>query len=179
MAIVLETQRLYLRQWLEEDFIPWADMNADPRVMEFFVSPIPLERSLELAAELRDALERNLYGWFVMERKGSPGFAGVLALDDVRYEVPFEPRREIGWRLPTSSWGHGFATEGACALLDYAFTNLQWSRVVAMTAVHNTRSRRVMERLGMTHDPVEDFDHPRVPDGHPVKRHVLYRAAQL
>jgi len=150
-------------------------MNADPRVMQFFVSTTPPERSRELAAILRKDLEQNGYGWFVMERKDKPGFAGVAVIDDIRFDVPFEPRREIGWRLPVESWGHGYATEAARALLDYAFKELHWPEIVAMTTVKNVRSRRVMEKLGMTHDAAEDFDHPRVPDGHPIKRHVLYR----
>jgi len=150
-------------------------MNADPRVMEFFPSTTPRERSIEIAALLRREIEQNGYGWFVMERKHAPGFAGVVALDDIRYEVPFEPRREIGWRLPVAVWGHGYATEAASALLRYAFETLRWPQVIAMTAAVNARSRRVMERLGMVHDAREDFQHPRVPQDHPLKHHVLYR----
>lgn len=175
MTRVIQTARLRLRQWTDEDVAAWAEMNADPRVMEFFVSTTPVERSRELAGILRKDLERNGYGWFVMERKDKPGFAGVAAIDDIRFDVPFEPRREIGWRLPVESWGHGYATEAASALLYYAFKELRWPEIVAMTTMKNVRSRRVMEKLGMTHDAAEDFDHPRVPDGHPIKRHVLYR----
>ncbi len=173
----IETARLRLRQWNGDDVERWADMNADPRVMKFFVEIAPRERSREQAARMRADLQRNGYGWFVMERKDVPGFAGILALDDIRYELPFRPLREIGWRLPVESWGHGYATEGARALLQFAFERLRWPRVVAMTAAVNAPSRRVMERLGMTHDPSEDFEHPRVPDGHDLKQHVLYRSA--
>jgi RimJ/RimL family protein N-acetyltransferase len=179
MPTVIETARLLLRQWTDQDVQAWADMNADPRVMEFFPGVMPRERSFEQAALLRADLEKNGYGWFVMERKDRPGFAGVMALDDIRHDMPFRPLREIGWRLPVESWGHGFATEAASALLRYAFNELDWPEVIAMTAAINTRSRRVMERLGMTHDPSEDFDHPRVPDGMPIKRHVLYRATSF
>jgi RimJ/RimL family protein N-acetyltransferase len=175
MAPRIETPRLVLRQWNDDDVERWADMNADPRVMEFFPSTMDRERSQQQAALMHDDLEKNGYGWFVIERKDRPGFAGVLALDDIRYEMPFEPLREIGWRLPVESWGNGYATEGARALLRFAFEELQWPEVIAMTAVINMRSRRVMEKLGMTHDPAEDFDHPRVPDGLAIKRHVLYR----
>lgn len=150
-------------------------MNADPRVMEFFVSTTPREISHEQVARMREELERNGYGWFVMERKDAPGFAGVLALTDVRYEVPFRPRQEIGWRLPVASWGQGYATEAAQALLRYGFEVLAWPEVVAFTAAINERSRRVMERLGMTYDPADDFEHPRVPEGHRIRPHVLYR----
>jgi RimJ/RimL family protein N-acetyltransferase len=175
MAPRIETPRLVLRQWNDDDVERWADMNADPRVMEFFPGTTARERSQQQAALMREDLEKNGYGWFVMERKDRAGFAGVLALDDIRYEMPFRPLREIGWRLPVESWGQGYATEGARALLRFAFDELRWPQVVAMTAVINTRSRRVMEKLGMTHDPSEDFDHPRVPDELAIKRHVLYR----
>lgn len=175
MTRTIETARLRLRQWTAADVESWACMNADPRVMEFFVEPTPKQRSRELAALMRDDLEQHGYGWFVMEIKDAPGFGGVVVLDDVRYDVPFDPRREIGWRLPISSWGRGYATEAAAALLDLAFRELRWPQVIAMSARINTRSRGVMERVGMTHDPDDDFDHPRVPDGHRLKRHVLYR----
>jgi ribosomal-protein-alanine N-acetyltransferase len=172
----IETPRLILRQWTDEDVEPWADMNADPRVMEFFPGTMPRERSYEQAAALRADLEANGYGWFVMERKDMPGFAGIAALDDIRHDMPFRPLREIGWRLPVHAWGNGYATEAASALLRVAFEDLRWPEVIAMTAAINVRSRRVMEKLGMTHDPREDFDHPRVPEGLAIKRHVLYRA---
>jgi ribosomal-protein-alanine N-acetyltransferase len=175
MPQTIETARLRLRPWTDADIEAWADMNADPRVMEFFPGTVERERSRQQAQLLRADLKKNGYGWFVMERKDAPGFAGVLALDDIRHDMPFRPLREIGWRLPVSSWGQGYATEGASALLDLAFGKLGWDEVVAMTAAINTRSRRVMEKLGMTYDPAEDFDHPRVPDGMAIKRHVLYR----
>ena len=176
---MIETPRLILRQWSNDDVESWAGMNADPRVMEFFVSTLPREQSYESAQWMRENLERNGYGWFVMERKDRPGFSGVIAIDDIRWETPFQPRREIGWRLPVDAWGHGFATEGAGALMRYAFETLRWPEIVAMTATPNLRSMRVMERLGMTRNPAEDFDHIRVPEGHPLRRHVLYRARHL
>ena len=104
---MISTPRLRLRNWTDADVDAWADMNADPRVMEFFVEPTPRERSRELAALMRTDLQRNGYGWFVLERNEAPGFAGVIAIDDIRWDTPFEPRREIGWRLPVSSWGQG------------------------------------------------------------------------
>jgi RimJ/RimL family protein N-acetyltransferase len=176
MTTRIETQRLVLRQWNDADVEAWADMNADARVMEFFPDVMARERSYESAATLREALEKNGYGWFVLERKDRPGFAGIMAVDDIRHDLPFRPLREIGWRLPVESWGHGYATEAANGLLTFARETLRWPEVVAMTASINMRSRRVMERLGMTYDPAEDFNHPRVPDGMAIKRHVLYRA---
>ncbi|MBV8489325.1 MAG: GNAT family N-acetyltransferase [Candidatus Eremiobacteraeota bacterium] len=171
----IETPRLRLRGWRDDDVEPWAKMNADPRVMEYFVSPTPRETSYEQAARMRQWLHEHGYGWFVIELKDRAGFAGIVAIDDVRYEVPFQPRREIGWRLPVATWGRGYATEAARALLGYAFETLHWDSVVSFTTARNERSRRVMERLGMTHDPAENFEHPRVPEGHPIRPHVLYR----
>ncbi|MFN2450054.1 MAG: GNAT family N-acetyltransferase [Candidatus Baltobacteraceae bacterium] len=171
----IETPRLVLRGWTDADVEAWADMNADPRVMEFFVEPTPRDRSREQAARMRSGLQRNGYGWFVLERKDRAGFAGVIALEDIAYEVPFAPRREIGWRLPYAMWHHGYATEAARAAMAFAFTTLGWGELIAMTARLNVRSMRVMERLGMTRDPGEDFPHPRVPAGHRLQPHVLYR----
>ncbi len=175
MALVIEAPRVRLRGWTDADIEAWAAMNADPRVMEFFVEPTPLERSREQAAQMRDDLEENGYGWFVLERKDQPGFAGVVAIDDIRYEMPFKPLREIGWRLPVEQWGHGFASEGATVAMRYAFGTLKWPHLIAMTAAINERSKRVMRRLRMTHDYNDDFEHPRVPDGHALKHHALYR----
>jgi RimJ/RimL family protein N-acetyltransferase len=172
---VIETQRLRLRSWTDADIEPWAEMNCDPRVMEFFPHPITREYSRERAARVRIDLERNGYGWFVLERKAEPGFAGVIVIDDIHWDTPVLPRREIGWRLPTYAWGQGFATEAARAALEYAFEKLGWPEIVAMTSRLNVRSIRVMEKLGMVRDAACDFEHPRVPEGHPIRPHVLYR----
>lgn len=175
----IETERLLLRSWTDADVDGWADMNADPRVMEFFPAPLARRDSYESAERLRRELEERGYGWFVMQVKDEPGFAGVLALCEVRWEAPFEPKREIGWRLPVHAWGRGYATEGANALLDFARDTLLWDEIVAFTAKINTRSRRVMEKLRMTCDPRDDFEHPRIPEGHPLRQHVLYRVKDL
>lgn len=176
---MIETPRLRLRAWTDADVGPWADMNADPRVMEFFVEPTPRERSREQAGLMRADLQRNGYGWWVVERLDSPGFGGVIAADDIRWETPFEPRREIGWRLPVHMWGQGFATEAASAALRYVFDELKWPEIVAMTSKLNVRSMRVMDKLGMTRNVHDDFEHPRVPLGHRVRPHVLYRKINI
>lgn len=167
---------MLLRGWSDDDIHAWADMNSDPRVMEFFPSTIERERSLESGARLREELERDGYGWFVAEVKGVLPFAGVIALQPVPWKASFTPAYEVGWRFITGAWGYGYATEGAAAALQFGFYELGWSRIVAFTAAINVRSRRVMERLKMTHDPAEDFDHPRLPEGDRLRRHVLYRA---
>lgn len=171
-----ETARLILRGWTDADLTAYAEMVGDPRVMEYDVSTIDRETALQQARAIRDRLQRNGYGRYVMEIKGQPGFAGMMVLDDIRYDVPFEPKVEIGWMLPVRAWGKGFATEGARELLRVAFEELRWPEVVATTPAVNERSQNVMRKLGMTHNPAEDFDHPRLPEGHYLQRCVLYRA---
>ncbi len=178
-VINIETPRMLLRGWRDEDVDAWAEMNEDPRVMEFFPSTTDRERSVSNAATMRAELERDGYGWFVAEVKGEIPFAGVIALQAVPYEAHFTPAREIGWRFIVDAWGRGYATEAAAAARDYAFENLKWEEIVAMTAEINVPSRRVMERIGMTHDADDDFDHPRLDAGHRLSRHVLYRARRV
>lgn len=170
---------MLLRGWSEDDIHAWAEMNADPRVMEFFPSVIEREHSIESGTRMREELERNGFGWFVAEVKDAMPFAGVIALVPVGWEAPFTPAYEVGWRFRTEAWGSGYATEGARAALQFGFSELGLREIVAFTAEINMRSRRVMERLGMTHDSADDFDHPRLPQGHRLQRHVLYRAARI
>lgn len=174
-APTIETPRLILRPWRDEDLEPWFAMNSDPRVMEFFVQPYTRDEAERTMALMRRYLERDGYGWWVLERKDDALFAGVIALQDVPFTAPFTPATEVGWRLTHACWGSGYATEGARGALDFAFNERKLHEVVAMTAVVNVRSQRVMQRLGMTHDPRDDFDHPRIEPGHPLNRHVLYR----
>lgn len=148
---MIETARLRLRDWSAADVEPWAEMNADPRVMEYFLEPTPREESRDKVQRLQVDLKRNGYGWWVIERKSASGFAGVVVADDIHWEMPFEPRREIGWRLPVHMWGQGFATEAASAIMRYVFEELKWTEIVARTSRLNLRSIHVMEKLGMTH----------------------------
>jgi RimJ/RimL family protein N-acetyltransferase len=127
------------------------------------------------ARRLRERLEQDGYGWWVIDVKGGPSFAGVIALHVLPDHFPFRPTREIGWRLPFAAWGKGYATEGARAAIDHAFKVLDWTEVVSITSVLNTRSQRVMRRLGMTRDESENFDHPSLKTGHPLLAHLVYR----
>jgi len=176
MAPTIEAARLVLRPWRDADVEPWVAMGADPRVMEFFASLPTREQSERSAARMRTGLERDGYGWWVAEHKEDQAFAGVIALMDVPFEAHFTPALEIGWRLAPTYWGRGLATEGARAALSFAFESLGRAEVVAMTARINVPSQRVMQRLGMTHDPADDFLHPFVERGHRIQPHVLYRA---
>ncbi|MBV8600276.1 MAG: GNAT family N-acetyltransferase [Candidatus Eremiobacteraeota bacterium] len=175
MAPILETPRLLVRGWTDDDVPPFVEMMGDPCVMEFYEDVTPRDESLALAARVREALEHDGYGWFVVEVKGGLPFAGTAVLKAVRFEAHFTPAMEVGWIFTPEAWHQGFATEAARALLDYAFETLAWDEVVAMTAAVNMPSRRVMERLGMTYDPKDDFDNPAVSKGHRLERHVLYR----
>lgn len=174
-APILETERLILRPWHDEDIPHWVSMHADPRVMEFFQSTYTQDEAKEVAARLRLQLARDGYGWWIAEVKNGNRFAGTIALQKVPFDAHFTPAHEIGWRLTFDAWGNGYATEGARAVLDFAFSQLPCDEVVAMTAQINVRSQRVMERLGMQHDTADDFDHPRLEHGDRLRRHVLYR----
>ncbi len=173
----LRTDRLLLRQWRLEDREPFAAMNADPEVMRHFPAALHRAESDALAERAEGIIAERGWGlWAVDAPDGAGGtsFAGFIGLSVVPYEAHFTPAVEVGWRLARPFWGHGYATEGARAALTYAFGELRLEEVVSFTAVANDRSRRVMERLSMTHDPADDFDHPRLP-GSPIQRHVLYR----
>lgn len=176
-AFELRTERLVLRPWEQADRPPYADMNADPAVMEFF--PRMLTRD-ETEAQV-DAFERELEArgycpWAVAEL-ATGEFIGFVGLHDVPSVLPFAPAVEVGWRLAERFWGKGYATEAARAALAYGFGEVGLTEVVSFTSVVNVRSRAVMERLGMLRDQSEDFDHPRVPAGSPLRPHVLYRLA--
>ena len=169
---MLRTERLLLRPWREGDREAWAALNADPEVMAHF--PSVLTRAEADAAFDRIAAAIDDRGWGLWAVDVNGAFLGFTGLQPVPADLPFAPALEVGWRLARSAWGHGYATEAARAALGVAFEELGYDEVVSMTAVTNERSRRVMERLGMTHDAAADFDHPRVPEG-PLRRHVLYR----
>lgn len=169
----LRTQRLVLRQWRDSDRDPWAALNADPEVMEFF--PATLTRAEADASLDRYAADIETRGWGLWAVDLDGALLGFTGLKPVTIDAPFRGAVEVGWRLARSAWGHGFATEAARASLAFAFDDLGLDEVVSMTAVLNQRSQRVMERLGMTRDPLDDFEHPSVPDASPLRPHVLYR----
>lgn len=172
---MIETKRLRLRPWKESDLEPFAKMNADPMVREFFASKLDKEESDHLARTLIQFIDERGWGFWAVERLEDSLFIGFIGLEYVDFESHFTPAVEIGWRLSVEHWGKGYATEGANACLEYGFNTLHLPEIVALTAQGNVKSRRVMEKLGMTYDPKDDFDHPKIIQGHPVRRHVLYR----
>jgi RimJ/RimL family protein N-acetyltransferase len=174
-APILATDRLRLRQWRDEDLAPFAALNADPRVREFFPNMLDRAESDAFAAQFRESIEREGFGFWAVERTEDGAFLGFVGLNRPGFAAPFMPAVEIGWRLARAHWGKGYATEAARAALAHGFGPLGLPEIVAFTVPTNRRSRRVMERLGMAHDPAGDFDHPSVPEGHALRRHVLYR----
>lgn len=169
----MQTDRLILRNWQDSDREPFAALNADPEVMAHFPAPMSRERSDAMIDRHRALLEASEPGLFAVEDSG--GFIGFVGLAVPGFKTSFTPCVEIGWRLAHHAWGHGYATEAALAVLDHGFNRLMLNEIVSFTSIGNRRSRAVMERIGMTHDPLEDFDHPNLEAGHPLRRHVLYR----
>ena len=171
----LRTERLRLRRWLPADREPFAGMNADPLVMEHFPTVLSRDESDALADRIEEHFDNHGFGLWVVEIPGVVPFAGFVGLSVPRFETRFTPCVEIGWRLARAHWGRGYATEGARAVLAFGFQSLRLDEIVSFTVPMNSRSRRVMEKIGMTRNPRDDFDHPGVRDGHPLRRHVLYR----
>jgi RimJ/RimL family protein N-acetyltransferase len=171
----LRTRRLVLRPWRDSDLPPFARLNADPRVMEYFPSLLTPQQSDEVVARIQANFAQHGFGLWAVEVPGATEFAGFVGLAVPGFEAPFTPCVEIGWRLTPEVWGRGYATEGASAALDFGFGEAGLSEIVSFTVTANARSRAVMERLGMHRSPDDDFDHPRVPAGHRLRRHVLYR----
>ncbi len=171
----LRTDRLYLRRWLASDRLPFAQMNSDPRVMEFFPGTLSRQESDVRVDRIEEHFRQHGFGLWAVEIPGVAPFVGFVGLCIPRFEAHFTPCIEIGWRLAVAHWNRGYATEGARAALDFGFRWLQVKEIVSFTVPLNVRSRRVMEKLGMTHSPSDDFDHPLLPTGHPLRRHVLYR----
>lgn len=171
----VRTPRLWLRPWRDEDVEPFAALNADPRVMEFFPALLSRQETEAGVARIRAHFTQHGWGLWAVEVPGVAPFVGFVGLTTVSFSAPFTPAVEVGWRLARAHWGQGYATEGARAALDVGFRRLGLPEIVSFTVPANVRSRRVMEKLGMRHAPAEDFEHPRVPEGHALRRHVLYR----
>jgi RimJ/RimL family protein N-acetyltransferase len=176
-APVLETVRLILRGWGPGDREPFARLNDDPRVMEQFPARLSRAESDSFVDRIERSFRERGFGLWVVERRSDRAFLGFTGLLEQTFEAPFTPAVEVGWRLAAEGWGHGYATEAAHEVVRFGFTELGLDEIVSMTTPANARSRRVMEKLGMTHDPADDFDHPRVPPG-PLRRHVLYRLSR-
>jgi RimJ/RimL family protein N-acetyltransferase len=174
----LETKRLLLRRWLRGDLRPFARINRDPVVMEHFPAQLSRAESDAMAQRIEEHFKQHRFGLWAAELRGVEEFIGFVGLSVPRFEAEFTPCVEIGWRLAREHWGKGLATEGARAAIWYAFAELKLPSLVSFTVPANVRSRRVMEKLGMTYDAKDDFEHPGLPVGHALRRHVLYRVSR-
>jgi RimJ/RimL family protein N-acetyltransferase len=174
----LRSERLLLRRWRDDDREPFAALNADPRVMEFFPSVLSRAASDAMVERIRGHFVERGFGFWALEVPGVTAFAGFVGLKYPHLPAPFTPAVEVGWRLACDYWGRGYATEGARAALAAGFGRLGLHEIVSMTVPTNVRSRHVMEKLGMRHTPADDFEHPRIAEGHPFRPHVLYRLSR-
>ncbi|QEX15085.1 N-acetyltransferase [Hypericibacter terrae] len=171
----MTTTRLRLRPWREADLAPFAAINADPVVMEHFPSVLERASSDALAERIGGHFDRHGYGLWAVEVPDVAAFIGFIGLAIPRFTASFTPCVEVGWRLARRYWGQGYATEGARAAVAFGFAEAGLEEIVSFTVPANRRSLAVMERLGMTSEAREDFDHPVLPAGHPLRRHRLYR----
>lgn len=171
----LRTERLLLRRWRSSDLPPFAEINADAEVMEYLPATLSRAESDALVARIGGCFDAHGYGLWAVEIPGVAAFVGFVGLSPVDFPAPFAPAVELGWRLARAFWGRGIATEAALAAAAHGFGACHLDELVSFTVERNTRSRAVMERIGMRRDPAEDFEHPLLPEGHPLRRHVLYR----
>ena len=172
---MIHTERLLLRRWREDDREPFYRMNSDPRVMEFMPACLTRPESEMLFERINEHFRKHDFGLFAAELRENHAFIGYIGLSVPTFKARSTPCVEIGWRLSADHWGRGLATEGALLVVNHAFGELALDEIVSFTVPENMRSRRVMEKIGMSHDESEDFDHPNLPEGHPLRPHVLYR----
>ena len=174
-SALIQTDRLLLRSWESRDCEPFARLNSDPRVMEFMPARLSRAESDLLIERIERHFRAHGFGLYAAELREEHRFIGFVGLALPTFDAPFTPCVEIGWMLCAEYWGSGLATEGASAVVRHAFEVLGLDALVSFTVPANVRSRRVMEKIGMTHSPSDDFDHPSLGKGHPLRRHVLYR----
>ena len=171
----LRTNRLVLRRWQDRDRYPFAALNADPEVMEHFLAPLSHTESDAMVEKVEAHFDEHGFGLWALEVAETGEFIGFTGLSIPRFPAHFMPAVEIGWRLARSAWGRGYASEAAHRALKFGFEDINLPEIVSFTAIGNLRSQKVMARIGMTHDPVDDFEHPLMPEGIRLRRHVLYR----
>lgn len=172
---MIETERLILRAFRDEDREAFAAINADPRVGEWLGGIRDRSASDDLVDRINAGIARVGYDFWAAERKSDGNLVGMIGLRMELHDPP-APCVEMGWRLAVEAQGHGYATEGAKAALDWGFEHLDVEEILAWTATTNVASQAVMRRIGMTPDPTRDFDHPRLAEDHPLRRHVVYVA---
>jgi len=171
----IHTERLLMRRWRDSDRAPFAALNADPEVMRYFPAPLDRAESDQSIDRFGQRFDQQGFGLWALEVLETGEFIGFTGLNPMPDGVPGAGDQEVGWRLCRHAWHKGYATEAARTALDLGLNRLGLPVIWSMTAILNSPSQAVMQRIGMTHDPGDDFDHPRMPEGHPLRRHVLYR----
>ena len=171
----LRTDRLVLRRWLAADRQPFAALNSDPMVMEHFPAPLTRAESDAFVDRIEDHFALHGWGLWAVQIAAGDTFIGYVGLSPATFAAHFTPAVEVGWRLAHEHWGQGYATEAARAAITDVFARSLADEIVSFTATTNLRSQQVMQKLGMRRDPHDDFEHPRVAVGHPLRPHVLYR----
>lgn len=169
----IESDRLILRDWKDEDLPDFARLNSDSRVMEYFLKTLSYEETIGFYNRIQTEFKTYGFGLYAVERKEDHAFIGFVGLHNVTFDVDFAPSVEIGWRLLPEFWGKGYATEAASVCLEYAKNELKLQEVCSFTSIPNKRSERVMQKIGMTR--VKEFNHPLVDSKHPLYRHILYK----
>jgi RimJ/RimL family protein N-acetyltransferase len=181
--IIINTPRLLLRTWRDTDLPLMAAINADNIVMEHFTNTLDKEATAQHIQRIQNHQQEHGYSLYAVELQTTNEFIGFVGLNHPAFDIPHFtpvglPIVEIGWRLGAQHWQNGYATEAARAVIAYAFDELKLAEVISFTVVANQKSRRVMEKIGMRHNPSDDFDHPKLAVGHPLQRHVLYRLSR-
>ena len=174
MSVIIETERLILRTWKEEDVEPYFLINQDPKVLECLIGPLTIEQIRDFIARMNTQQDERNYTLWAAELKTSKQMIGFIGLNYNARESNFTPAVEVGWRLGSQYWGHGYAPEGARACLDYGFNKIGPEEIVSFTVPSNTKSLRVMEKIGLKRDFKNDFAHPNLPHDHRLSQHVLY-----
>lgn len=173
MRPIIETPRLILRSWIEADIPEFARLNSDEQVMEYFLKKLSYEETVAFYERIQDEFRRCEFGLYAVEHKECHTFMGYIGLHNFDFDVDFAPGVEIGWRLLPKFWGQGYASEGAAACLEYAKSELKIAEIYSFTSLPNSRSERVMQRIGMTR--IKEFNHPLVEPDHRLYRHILYK----
>lgn len=179
MALIIETERLYLRTWEPDDAQDYFRFNQDPKVIEFLRGPMTLEEVNQFMTDKNQQQEKRGFSLWATELKATHEFIGYIGLNYTDWEAAFTPAVEIGWRLGSQYWGNGYATEGAKAALQFGFNIIGLNEIVSFTVPMNHRSIRVMEQIGLRRDSQNDFRHPKLPLDHRLSWHILYRLKKV
>lgn len=170
---LFESERLGFRLWQEEDLIPFATMNSNSKVMEFFPKTLSAEESNQFVIKIKKMFEEHSYGLYAVDELETGEFIGFIGFWFTSFESYFTPALEIGWRIGSKKWGKGYATEGAKSCLEFGFRTFNFPEIYSLTSKINLRSERVMQKIGM--QKIDEFEHPKIKDGNKLKKHVLYK----